>query len=388
MAALREDGLAARIGVAPGPANGFTLDLISCLERFGDRIDWAMIILNPFEPWPGELCLDAAARHDVQVLTRVVDYGGIFWGDMSAGMELGRTDHRSFRPAGWIEAGLEKLERVMPYAERAGLTPIQLACQWNLAHPAVACVAPTLIQETGPRGAPDRGQAGRAGRAAGRDPPLRRGRRRDPRDRRQRQLHGAEGRHPRPRGRGAARQLAAERRPRGGRRALGDRPRRGARRDALIRRGTRLGQGGAPVPLCGESSRVPVGTAPSCWCPPMAGWNQIGIGPCRRAFAAEGVPRPSDDRAPSTPRLRERLRREPAAPSSCGSFRKTGTTLWSFGSFSETGSGVPALGVDGSSVARGVDGIARPGDARRRGPSSGGASSLAVPRRSAVPRRR
>ena len=154
MAALREAGLTAQIGVAPGPANGFTLDLISCLERFGERIDWAMIILNPFEPWPGELCLDAAARHDVKVITRVADYGGIFWGDMRPGMELARTDHRSFRPAGWIEPGLEKLALVMPYAERAGLTPIQLACQWNLAHPAVACVAPTLIQEEGPDARP------------------------------------------------------------------------------------------------------------------------------------------------------------------------------------------------------------------------------------------
>lgn len=149
MAALREAGLAAQIGVAPGPANGFTLDIISCLERFGDRIDWAMIILNPLEPWPGELCLDAAARHEVEVLTRVVDYGGLFWGDLRPGMELGRTDHRSFRPAGWIEAGLEKLARLRPYAEAADLTTIQLACQWNLAHPAVASVAPTLIQEVG-----------------------------------------------------------------------------------------------------------------------------------------------------------------------------------------------------------------------------------------------
>ena len=56
MAALREAGLTAAIGVAPGPANGFTLDLIDCLERFGELIDWAMIILNPLEPWPGELC--------------------------------------------------------------------------------------------------------------------------------------------------------------------------------------------------------------------------------------------------------------------------------------------------------------------------------------------
>jgi aryl-alcohol dehydrogenase-like predicted oxidoreductase len=154
MAALREAGLTGQIGVAPGPANGFTLDLIACIERFGERIDWAMIILNPFEPWPGELCLDAASRHGVRVITRVVDYGGLFWGDLRPGTELAQGDHRAFRPDGWIEAGLEKLERVLPIAEAARLTPIQLACQWNLAHPAVECVVPTLIQETGGEACP------------------------------------------------------------------------------------------------------------------------------------------------------------------------------------------------------------------------------------------
>jgi aryl-alcohol dehydrogenase-like predicted oxidoreductase len=154
MAALREAGLTGQIGVAPGPANGFTLDLIACLERFGEQIDWAMIILNPFEPWPGELCLDAAGRHGVKVITRVVDYGGLFWGDLRPGMELAKGDHRAFRPAGWIEAGLEKLEGLSPLRERAGLSPMHLACQWNLAHPAVECVVPTLIQEAGPEARP------------------------------------------------------------------------------------------------------------------------------------------------------------------------------------------------------------------------------------------
>ena len=154
MAALRDAGLTRRLGIAPGPANGFTLDLIACLERFGEQIDWAMIILNPFEPWPGELCLDAAERHGVEVITRVVDYGGLFWGDLRPGMELAKGDHRAFRPQGWIEAGLERLGGVLPYAERAGLTPIQLACQWNLAHAAVECVAPTLIQEAHPEAMP------------------------------------------------------------------------------------------------------------------------------------------------------------------------------------------------------------------------------------------
>src|ERR1700750_1610903 len=54
MAALRDQGLAAAIGVAPGPANGFTLDLIDCFERFGEQIEWAMVILNPLEPGAGD----------------------------------------------------------------------------------------------------------------------------------------------------------------------------------------------------------------------------------------------------------------------------------------------------------------------------------------------
>ena len=154
MAALRDQGLTAAIGIAPGPANGFTLDLLDCFERFGERIDWAMVILNPLEPWPGELVLDAAADNGIGVITRVVDYGGLFWGDVTAIDDLPEHDHRRFRPEGWIERGLAKLAAMRPIAERHGLTTMQLACQWNLAHPAVRCVAPTLIQEGGPAARP------------------------------------------------------------------------------------------------------------------------------------------------------------------------------------------------------------------------------------------
>jgi aryl-alcohol dehydrogenase-like predicted oxidoreductase len=152
--AVRAEGLTASLGVAPGPANGFTLDVLDCLERFGDRIDWAMVILNPLEPWPGELVLDACAARGVDVLTRVVDYGGLFWGDVRAGHEFPRFDHRRFRPDGWVERGLERLERMRPVAARHGLTDMGLACAWDLAHPAVRCVAPTLIQEPTPDARP------------------------------------------------------------------------------------------------------------------------------------------------------------------------------------------------------------------------------------------
>jgi aryl-alcohol dehydrogenase-like predicted oxidoreductase len=146
---LRDQGLTRTIGVAPGPANGFTLDLIGCLERYGELIDWAMVILNPLEPWPGEMVLDAAARFEVSIVTRVVDYGGLFHDDLLPGHEFPLGDHRGFRPEGWVEAGREKLERMRPIAERHGLTMLQLACAWNLSHAAVEGVAPTLIEEPG-----------------------------------------------------------------------------------------------------------------------------------------------------------------------------------------------------------------------------------------------
>jgi aryl-alcohol dehydrogenase-like predicted oxidoreductase len=149
MREVRDAGLTRMLGVAPGPANGFTLDLIACLERFSADIDWAMIILNPLEPWPGELVLDAAGAHEVGLITRVVDYGGVFFDDVLPGHAFAEHDHRRFRPEGWVQGGREKLERMRPYAERHGLTTLQLACAWNLSHPAVRCVAPTLIQERG-----------------------------------------------------------------------------------------------------------------------------------------------------------------------------------------------------------------------------------------------
>ena len=145
---VREAKLADRIGVAPGPANGFSLDLLLCFERFGPLLDWAMIILNPLEPWPGRLVLPAAEKHGVSLITRVVDYGGLFHDDVKPGHAFGAQDHRTFRPAGWVEAGVAKMDQMRDIAGAHHLTMLQFACAWNLSHPTVKSVVPTLIQET------------------------------------------------------------------------------------------------------------------------------------------------------------------------------------------------------------------------------------------------
>lgn len=149
LAGIRDEGLAGSLGVAPGPANGFVLDLLTCLDLFGELVEWAMLILNPLEPWPAELGLPACAENGTKVIARVVDHGGLFHGDVKPGHGFREHDHRGFRPAGWIEAGNAKLDRMRPIADELGLTTLQLACAWDLAHPAVECVAPTLIQEAG-----------------------------------------------------------------------------------------------------------------------------------------------------------------------------------------------------------------------------------------------
>jgi len=149
MDSVKQAGLTRLSGIAPGPANGFTLDLLQCFEKFHEQIDWAMIILNPLENWPGGLVLPAAEKYGIDVMTRVVDYGGLFHDDVLPGHAFRKEDHRVFRPAGWIESGRQKIEAMRPLAEKHGLTMLQFACVWNLSQPAVKSVIPTLIQESG-----------------------------------------------------------------------------------------------------------------------------------------------------------------------------------------------------------------------------------------------
>ena len=81
----------------------------------------------------------------------MVDYGGLFHDE--PGITRGRAG--GARSPGLPAGGLggqrvgTKLDRLRPIAAAHDLTLLQLACAWTLAQPAVATVAPTLIQEAG-----------------------------------------------------------------------------------------------------------------------------------------------------------------------------------------------------------------------------------------------
>ena len=69
-AKVKDLGMVKAVGIAPGPANGYSIDLLHCFDQFGDILDWAMVVYNPLESWPGELVLKAAEERGIQLIAR------------------------------------------------------------------------------------------------------------------------------------------------------------------------------------------------------------------------------------------------------------------------------------------------------------------------------
>ena len=81
--------------------------MIDCLERFGDRIDWAMVILGPLEPWPGEFIPAGGQAPRVKSSSRVSSTMAACSTTMcSPGHDFAEYDHHGVSvPAGWVRGG-------------------------------------------------------------------------------------------------------------------------------------------------------------------------------------------------------------------------------------------------------------------------------------------
>ena len=106
------------------------------------------------------------------MITRVVDYGGLFWDDVLPGHVFAARRPPLLPPRGLDRGGREKLDRMRPIAERHGLTPLQLACHWNLAHRAGRVRGAHADPGAGRGRQADRAQARGAGGAARASSPL------------------------------------------------------------------------------------------------------------------------------------------------------------------------------------------------------------------------
>ena len=123
MAALREAGLTRMIGVAPGPGQRLHArpDRLPRALRRADR-------LGDDHPQPARAVARRAVPRRRGRRGRQGDHARgrlrrpVLRRRAARARSCARSDHRGFRPAGWIEAGRERLDAMRPIAERAGLT--------------------------------------------------------------------------------------------------------------------------------------------------------------------------------------------------------------------------------------------------------------------------
>jgi chlorite dismutase len=124
---IKAEGLTRGIGIAPGPANGYALDLLLFFDRFGDQVDAAMIVYNPLEPWPGELVLAAAKEKGVSLIARE--------SAPAPGPMAGRANE---------ERG-NRMAKVFELAGRRALDGWQLLTAWTVQPEAVVTYAPRIL---------------------------------------------------------------------------------------------------------------------------------------------------------------------------------------------------------------------------------------------------
>jgi len=127
MADLKAAGLARGIGIAPGPGNGYALDFLQFLDRFGELVDAAMLVFHPLEPWPGELVLAAAQARGLRIIGR------------ESAPPPGPSAPRANEERG------QRMARVFDLASRHGVNGWELLAAWTTSHAPVFTYAPRTL---------------------------------------------------------------------------------------------------------------------------------------------------------------------------------------------------------------------------------------------------
>jgi aryl-alcohol dehydrogenase-like predicted oxidoreductase len=140
----REQDRVKAVGWALGPSIGWLAEGDRAVEL--DEFDVVQTVFNMFEQVPGQHFLDTIERTGsaTSLMARVPHSSGLLNEQVTPDTELGKGDHRAYRPTAWFETGWEKLETVR-FLERDGeRTMAQATIQWLLSHAPVATVTPTF----------------------------------------------------------------------------------------------------------------------------------------------------------------------------------------------------------------------------------------------------
>jgi aryl-alcohol dehydrogenase-like predicted oxidoreductase len=143
---LRDEGKLRHYGIALGPAIGWREEGLEAIER--RAISSLQTVYNVLEQDPGHAFLEAAGARGVGVIARVPTSSGLLEDKYTLETTFPPGDHRSHRPREWLVEGLQKVERLRFLSEEHGLTMAQAALKFILAQDAIACVLPTVTNES------------------------------------------------------------------------------------------------------------------------------------------------------------------------------------------------------------------------------------------------
>ena len=139
------DGKISTYQVALGPAIGWTQE---GLEAMGKKnISAVQTVYNILEQTPGNELLGNALENEVGILVRVPEASGVLTGKVNAKTKINENDHRAVRKREWIISALEKVEQLVPIADRNGLNMTELAIKFILSKKGFASVFPTMVEE-------------------------------------------------------------------------------------------------------------------------------------------------------------------------------------------------------------------------------------------------
>ena len=129
--------------IALGPAIGWTQEGLEAMERTNTTA--VQTVYNILEQNPGNVLIEHGEKYNVGILVRVPDASGILTGKVKADTKISEKDHRSVRTGDWVKQSLQKVNQLMPIAQRYGWNITELAIKFILSYGGISSVLPTVV---------------------------------------------------------------------------------------------------------------------------------------------------------------------------------------------------------------------------------------------------
>lgn len=143
---LKDEGKIRYYGTSLGPKIEPSRQINEAVVSFDRGYHSVMIIYNILEQFIGPTAFESARKHKGGILVRVPHSSGLLEGNLTRDTKFPKWDHRSHRPADWLEPGLKKVEQ-LEFLTSGGRTIGQAAIKFLEFEPTIMGCLPNIYDE-------------------------------------------------------------------------------------------------------------------------------------------------------------------------------------------------------------------------------------------------